>query len=499
MTTYLGIDLGTSSIKAVIIDDQLNVLANASSPLPISHPRISYSEQNPSDWWKQTIRTIKKLKKKNKKHFSAIKVIGFSGQQHGATLLNRKGEVLRPAILWNDTRAFEEANFLEKKVPNARLITANRVMPGFTAPKLLWVDKHEKKIFKQIHKILLPKDYLRFKLSGDYATDMSDASGTSWLNVSKRAWSDEMITACHLDINNMPKLYEGPMVTGSLLPSVAKALGLPIDTTLVAGGSDNAATAISANVIQAKRAFLSLGTSGTYFVASRSPRANPEHGVHTFAHCLPKLWHHMNCHLSATNCLNWFAHSVKTPLPTLLKEVALLDPLKVTPLLFLPYFSGERSPYNDPYAKGVFMGLTVKTTRAEMTLAILEGIALNFALGQDAFDEAGIKIDTVSVVGGGARNLYWGKILASVLNRTLIYRKQREIGGCVGAARLAWLSQHVCNLQKKPFPEEAIERRIHPRLKWHQMYEERKLFFKQLYVQLAPVFSNVYSKKNNSR
>ena len=499
MTSYLGIDLGTSSIKAVLIDDQLNVLANASSPLTISHPHLSYSEQNPSDWWKQTIRTIKILKQKNKKHFSTIKAIGFSGQQHGATLLNRKGEVLRPAILWNDTRAFEEANFLEQKVPNAQLITANRIMPGFTAPKLLWIEKHEKKIFKQMHKVLLPKDYLRFKLSGDYATDMSDASGTSWLNVAKRTWSDEMITACHLDINNMPKLYEGPMMTGSLLPSVAQSLGLPKEAVLVAGGGDNAATAISANVIQAKRAFLSLGTSGTYFVSSRSPRANAENGVHTFAHCLPKRWHQMNCHLSATNCLNWFAHCVKTPLPTLLEETALLDPLKRDALLFLPYFSGERSPYNDPSAKGVFMGLTMKTSRAEMMLAILEGIALNFSLGQDAFDKAGIKIDSVSVLGGGARNFYWGKILASVLNRTLIYRKQREIGGCIGAARLAWLSQHTCNLEKPPFPEETIERRIHSNLKWHQMYNEKKLYFKQLYTQLASVFSTVYSNKNNRR
>lgn len=292
-------------------------------------------------------------KKSHAKELAQVKAIGLSGQMHGATLLDKNDKVLRPAILWNDGRSAEQCQQLEAQLPEVIKITCNRVMPGFTAPKVLWVKQHEPEIFKQIAKVLLPKDYLRLQISGDYASDMSDSSGTSWFDVKKRCWSKEILQACGLTEQQMPILYEGTEITGKILPAIAQQWGVSENTLIAAGGGDNAAGAVSMNVIQSGTAFLSLGTSGVYFVSNDSCQPNPEHGVHTFAHCLPNTWHSMNCHLSAANCLTWLAELTNSDLKKLIHNTE--HHQQSEPLFFLPYLSGERSPHNNPYARGAFL------------------------------------------------------------------------------------------------------------------------------------------------
>jgi xylulokinase len=502
---YLGIDLGTSSVKLVLLDEEQNIIAQDSQPLIVSNPQPLWSEQDPHDWWQATCAAAQTLKKKYFKQFSAIKAIGLSGQQHGATLLNANGDVLRPAILWNDGRSQAQCLQLEKQIPDYANIIGSRIMPGFTAPKVLWVKQYEPEIFKQIKKVLLPKDYLRLQLTGEYASDMSDASGTGWLDIAKREWSISALNAVELNINNMPKLFEGSQVTGTVTKKIAKAWGISSDTVVIGGGGDNPASAISVNVIKSGSAFLSLGTSGVYFVAADQYKANPQGGVHTFCHCLPKLWHHMAVHLSAASCVTWLAGVLDVSAGELLNELECRGERRSpaekytgktratagrpynSNIIFLPYLSGERTPHNDPYAKGVFFGLTHNTTRADLLQAVLEGVAFAFADGQDAMLQAGIEINEVSVVGGGARSFYWGAILASALNRPLIYRADREVGGALGAARLAWLGINKADPQTA-FAARPIEKIIEPNKELVEIYSAKKKNFKNLYKSLTDIF-----------
>lgn len=463
----LGIDLGTSSIKVVILDDNLKLIKEASSPLTVSRPHPNWSEQNPEDWWNGLLKALKQLG-----DLSAIKRIGLSGQMHGAVLLDKSLKVLRPAILWNDGRSIKECAILEA-TPNAISIVKNRIMPGFTAPKLLWVKENEPKIFAAIHKVLLPKDYLRLRLTGELATDVSDASGTMWLDIEKRAWSEAMLEATHLRIEQMPKTYEGPEVTGTALPS----LGFSPNVEVIAGGGDNAASALSMNVTKPHEAFLSLGTSGVYFVASDTPKANPEKAVHTFCHAVPSMWHHMSVMLSSASCLDWLSHLLNKPLPELLKEVP-----KHTDVLFLPYLSGERTPHNNPNARGVFFNLSLDTTPGHLTRAVLEGVAMAFLDGQDAMEAAKVAISEVSVVGGGAKSLLWGQILANTLNRPLHYRTHRNIGGAFGAAVL-------CQWGKTPLISAPNEHTLLPDAVANARLLEKHATFKTLYTQLKEVYS----------
>ncbi|EKD53803.1 MAG: hypothetical protein ACD_60C00149G0002 [uncultured bacterium] len=492
---YLGIDLGTSSVKLILLDEQKRLVGQCSKVLTLSHPKLLWSEQNPDDWWDATCQGMTTLKQEYTKEFSSIKAIGLSGQQHGATLLDKNGKVLRPAILWNDGRANVECEEIIAKVPHYAEIIGARMMPGFTAPKLLWVLKHEPEIFYRTAKIVLPKDYLRFKMTGIVATDMSDASGTGWLSIAKRAWSDEMLSACHLTQKKMPALFEGTDITGTLLEEIAEQWGLPISTLVIAGGGDNPAAAISMNIIEEGSAFLSLGTSGVYFVASDSYKTHPEGGVHSFCHSLPNRWHHMTVHLSAASSLNWLANTLQVSEKELLRE-AEETPMSHENIVFLPYLSGERSPHNNPFARGVFFGISPQTKRADLTRAVLEGVAFAFADGQDAMLTADIAIKNVYVVGGGAQSFYWGKILSSILNRRLIYSEDREIGGAVGAARLAWLALH----QKEAthaFDMPIIQTIIEPDHHLVELYSAKRKIFSALYQQLIPVFHAAISIKTH--
>ena len=410
-----------------------------------------------------------------------LKAVGLSGQMHGATLLGPDNEVLRPAILWNDGRSGQECLELEEAVPNSRKIAGNVAMPGFTAPKLAWVRKHEPDVFAKVRKVLLPKDYIRFLMTQGFASDMSDSAGTLWMDVANRSWSEEMLAGTGLDISHMPQLFEGTQITGNLKPDVAEAWGCG-EVPVAGGGGDNAAGAAGAGVTQPGEAFLSLGTSGVYFASGEQYRSNPEGGVHAFCHCIPNTWHEMSVILSAASCLSWV-----TQLTGAASEGDLMAEVERTytgageeSLIFLPYLSGERTPHNDPNAKGVFFGMTHETNRAALAQAVLEGVAFAFADGQQSLDDAGTVIRDVTVIGGGARSTYWGKVLASVLGRPLTYRKEAEVGPAFGAARLARLSvtgenpSDVCvapPVDSKVDPDEALAERLAPKLeKYRKLY-----------------------------
>jgi xylulokinase len=430
---YLGVDLGTSSVKAVIVDEGEALVAQGSAPLAVSRPQPLFSEQDPALWWSAAVEAILRLPATAR---AAVRAIGLSGQMHGATLLDAADQPLRPAILWNDGRSGAECLELEQREPRARAITGNIMMPGFTAPKLLWVARHEPQLFARVATVLLPKDFLRLKLTGDRVGEMSDASGTGWLDVARRDWSDAMLSATGLSRANMPRLVEGNAVSAQLTAQVAELLGM--NRVPVAGGAgDNAASAVGMGIIDAGQAFLSLGTSGVLFAVTDRFRPNPERAAHAFCHAIPGRWHQMAVLLSAASALDWVAQLLgATDLPQLV-EAAQARGLRPESPYFLPYLSGERTPHNDPQARGVFFGLTHETGAPDLVGAVLEGVALAFADGLDVLLESGGHIDEISMTGGGARLPYWGVLLAAVLNRPLTYRTGSEIGAALGAARLA--------------------------------------------------------------
>lgn len=484
---YLGIDLGTSCVKIIILDDNDQLIAQASSPLEVSRPQPLWSEQAPADWWRATNLAMEELGQSNPADLKAVKAIGLSGQMHGATLLDANNEIIRPAILWNDGRSEEQCKALETMEPNSRTITGNIAMPGFTAPKLLWVKEHEPDNFAKVATVLLPKDYLRFLMSGDFASDMSDSAGTLWLDVEKRQWSEQMLQASGLTEAHMPVLYEGTQVTGNLNSDIAKQWGMQA-VPIIAGGGDNAAGAAGIGVINPNEAFLSLGTSGVYFVANESYQPNPDSAVHTFCHCIENTWHQMSVILSAASCLTWVTQLTgHKDEQTLLDKVEKLDFSSPSSVTFLPYLSGERTPHNNPNAQGVFFGLGHNTDAAELGRAVLEGIAFAFADGQEALMAAGTSIDTVSVIGGGSRSKLWGKIIASVLNKPLTYRKGGEVGPAFGAARLAKLGVNALSASDVCTAGQ-IEEIINPNPTMSAYYFEQHKKYQQLYQSLKAHF-----------
>ncbi|MFD2166994.1 xylulokinase [Thalassotalea euphylliae] len=484
---YLGIDLGTSGVKVVILSERGELVAQASSPLNVSRPKPLWSEQDPTHWWQATNNAIAHIKAMHPEHLADVKAVGLSGQMHGATLLDANNQIIRPAILWNDGRSAAECENIEQREPKSREITGNIAMPGFTAPKLVWLEKHEPENFARVAKVLLPKDYLRLLMTGDFASDMSDSAGTLWLDVEKRSWSEKMLHATNMRVAQMPKLYEGTEVTGHLLADVAESWGMA-QVPVVAGAGDNAAGAAGIGVINPHQAFLSLGTSGVYFVANPSFQPNPAGAVHAFCHCIPDTWHQMSVILSAASCLTWVTELTGAENEAaLLSEVAELDFSKPGSVIFLPYLSGERTPHNDPNAKGVFFGLGLNTNRAELGRAVLEGVAFAFADGQQVLKDAGTQIDEVSVIGGGARSALWGKILASVLDMTLTYRDGGEVGPAFGAARLAQIGHSKVPASDICLPGK-VKQTIAPDSQMQSYYIGQYEKFKQLYQALKGQF-----------
>lgn len=432
---FLGLDLGTSAVKALLVDGAQAVLASATVPLSVQRPAAGHSEQHPDAWWQAMLDAVDCLGRDHAAFLSAVRGIGLSGQMHGAVLLDEAGVVLRPAILWNDVRSVVECAELEEAVPDLRQVTGNVAMPGFTAPKLLWARKHEPAIFAKVRTVLLPKAYVRYRMTGEMIEDMSDASGTLWLDVGARAWSPVMLAATDLSERAMPRLTEGNAAAGTLRPDLAsrwRMAGRPI----VAGGAgDNAAGAVGLSAIHPGKAFVSLGTSGVLFATTDRFRPWPQAAVHAFCHALPDTWHQMGVTLSAAACLSWWAGVTGCPEAELLAEVE--SPVSPSPVLFLPYLGGERTPHNDATIRGAFAGLSHATDRRLLTQALLEGVAFSLRDCLDALAASGTRIEAADVIGGGSRSRAWVAIIAAVLGIPLHRLAAGEHGGAFGAARLA--------------------------------------------------------------
>lgn len=483
---YIGIDLGTSGVKAILLNEQGDVVASHTEKLTVSRPHPLWSEQDPEQWWSATDRAVKALGQQHS--LREVKALGIAGQMHGATLLDEQQKVLRPAILWNDGRCGEECVMLENQVPQSRAITGNLMMPGFTAPKLLWVQRHEPEMFNQIDKVLLPKDYLRLRMTGDFASDMSDAAGTMWLDVAKRDWSDVMLAACKLTRAHMPALYEGSEITGTLLPDVAKAWGMQ-EVAVVAGGGDNAAGAVGVGMMNAGQAMLSLGTSGVYFAVSDGFLSKPESAVHSFCHALPERWHLMSVMLSAASCLDWAAKLTGLASVPALIDAAQQADEHAEPVWFLPYLSGERTPHNNPQAKGVFFGLTHQHGPAELAQAVLEGVGFALADGMDVVHACGVQPVSITLIGGGARSEYWRQMLSDISGLQLDYRTGGDVGPALGAARLAQIAMNPQRPLSDLLPQLTLEQAHYSDAGRHALYQQRRETFRRIYQQLQPLMS----------
>ncbi|PZQ97745.1 MAG: xylulokinase [Cereibacter sphaeroides] len=451
---YIGLDLGTSGVKGVLISEDQRMVAEATAPLIVSRPHEGWSEQSAADWIAAAEAVMDQLAAHGLKD---VRGIGLSGQMHGATLLDTEDEVLRPCILWNDTRSFEEAAELDAD-PMFRRITGNIVFPGFTAPKLMWVQRHEPAIWERVAKVLLPKDYLRLWLTGEHVAEMSDAAGTSWLDTGARDWSDDLLMATGLSRHNMPRLVEGSEVSGTLRSALAGRWGMAQGIPVAGGGGDNAASGVGVGVVRAGEAFVSLGTSGVLFAANNGYQPAPETAVHTFCHALPDTWHQMGVILSATDSLNWYAGLVGESAASLTGGLGALHPPGKT--LFLPYLGGERTPLNDAAIRGAFLGLEHAIDRAAGTRAVLEGVTLAIRDCRDALAATGTRLDNLIAVGGGSRSDYWLQAIATALDLPVQLPVAGDFGGAFGAARLALMAATGAGAEIATLP--AIARTIEP-------------------------------------
>lgn len=435
---YLGLDLGTSGLKALLMDGDQRVVASASAVLSVSRPHEGWSEQEPADWITAAEEAIGALAQSHPKEMAALRGIGLSGQMHGATLVDGAGMVLRPCILWNDTRSHAEAGALDVD-PRFRQITGNIVFPGFTAPKLAWVRANEPEIFARVAKVLLPKDYLRLWLTGETISDMSDSAGTAWLDVANRRWSPELLAATGLGEEHMPRLVEGTAPAGRLRGELAAKWGMTGHVVVAGGAGDNAASACGLGVAKGGEAFVSLGTSGVVFAATDAYLPNPQSAVHTFCHAIPATWHQMGVILSATDGLNWLAGVTGAKPAELTGELGaeLRAPSGVT---FLPYLSGERTPHNDAAIRGAFVGLSHQSDRASLTQAVLEGVAFALRDNLEALRAAGTELSSVMAVGGGSRSQLWLKTIATALGIPVEVPADGDFGAAFGAARLGLIA-----------------------------------------------------------
>ncbi len=479
---YLGLDYGTSEIKALLLDEHANIVCTHSLPLSIQRPHPQWSEQSAAEWWQVTNDLMTKMREKAGKAWYAVKAIGLSGQMHGAVLLGKDNQVLRPVILWNDTRSAEECAQLEAAVPDLHGLTGNLAMPGFTAPKLLWVKKHEPEIFVQTASVLLPKDYIRFLMTGKKVSEMSDAAGMLWLDVAKRDWSDKVLAATGLTRENMPVLIEGSESSGTLLPEIVEKWGLSAEVVVAGGGGDNAASAVGVGAVNPGDAFISLGTSGVVFVVNEAYRPAPKDAVHCFCHALPERWHQMSVMLSAAACLSWYCKLIGVREADLLVEIAgLSEEQKANAPIFLPYLSGERTPHNDPFASGIFHGIRHSSDRAVMGYAVIEGVGFGIADGVRVLQESGTHIEQCSLLGGGARSPFWAKLLADTLQLPIVTHKGGETGGALGAARLAALAAGADEKEVCTKPE--IAQVFEPEAANADYLAKRYALFRALYQQ----------------
>ncbi|MEL6299684.1 MAG: xylulokinase [Pseudomonadota bacterium] len=442
---YLGIDIGTSAVKAVIADGPERVAATATAPLTVSSPHPGWSEQAPEAWWKATIAAVAELKEHHPGALGAVRGIGLSGQMHGAVVLGGDHRPLRPAILWNDGRSAAVCKDLTEALPAIGDISGAPAMPGFTAPKVLWLAEAEPDVHARIAHILLPKDFVRLKLTGDLATDMADAAGTMWLDQASRRWSETVCAASRTDPAWLPELYEGTAATGTLSRNASDTLGLPPGIPVAAGGGDAAAGAMGIGAIDDGDAFISLGTSGQLFVTTADYRPKPEAALHAYAHCVPGRWFQMAAMLNGASPMQWFAGAVDAKIATLLAEADAAPP--DDGLLFLPYLTGERTPHNDARIRGAFYGLTPSTTRGQMMRAVVDAIAYCFADSAAALAAAGTPLRQPAAIGGGTKGASVLQTLADVLDVSVSTYAGADVGPALGAARLAMVASGDVRLQ----------------------------------------------------
>ena len=489
---YLGIDLGTSEVKLLLVDEDQRRIGTEARALTVQRPHPGWSEQDPHAWWQAVSDGVAALRARHPRAWAALRGIGLSGQMHGAVLLDDGGAVLRPAMLWNDLRADAQCGQLERQAPDARAITGNLAMPGFTAPKLLWVATHERELFGRIAKVLLPKDYLRYRLSGEYASDMSDASGTLWLDVARRDWSDTMLAATGLTRRHMPRLVEGSDAAGQLDRALARAWGIDGPVVIAGGAGDNAASAIGMGVIAPQQGMLSLGTSGVLFAPAASFQPLPEQAVHTFCHALPGQWHQMGVMLSAASCLRWATQLTGAGDEAALlreTEAALPDGAAAADApLFLPYLAGERTPHNDARARGVWFGFGPDTGRAQLAYSVLEGVAFGLRDNYLAMQAAGCALEQASLVGGGSKSRYWAQLLANALNLPLTLHEESSVGAALGAARLAMLAVDPARSAAHVCAPPAVLDTIAPQPAAHAAMLPRYARFRALYKNCKPLY-----------
>jgi len=483
---YIGLDLGTSGLRALLANEAGAIVATADAAYSVANPHPGWSEQDPSDWIEACQTVMAELKTTHPAEFGAVRGIGLSGHMHGATLVDAGGEVLRPCILWNDTRSAAQAAVLDAS-PNVRGLSGNIVFPGFTAPKLTWVEENEPEIFAKVAKVLLPKDYLRLWLTGEYAGDMSDSAGTSWLDVGKRDWSEELLDAGHMRLDQMPRLVEGSESSGHVRDQLRADWGMAGPVTVAGGGGDNAVAACGVGCFRDGDGFVSLGTSGVLLAAKNRFAPDPATAVHTFCHAVPDTWYQMGVILAATDCLNWLSRLLgRSP-----AELAgkLDRPISgPSSILFQPYLSGERTPHNDSAVRGSFVGLDVATSPEDLTQAVMEGVSFALRDNLDALKATGTNLSRILAIGGGAQSRFWLETLATTLNLPLDLPEKGDFGAALGAARLAIAADtgaELSTIMTTPKVAETVE----PRVDLVDRYSETHARYRALYPNIKAAVS----------
>ena len=483
---YIGVDLGTSAVKLLLMDEKGEIKKIVSREYPLYFPRPGWSEQNPEDWFEQSVEGIRQLTAECDK--LQVAGISFGGQMHGLVVLDNEDKVIRPAILWNDGRTGEEVKYLNEVIGQDKLseYTANIAFAGFTAPKILWMKKNEPENFKRIAKIMLPKDYLAYRLSGSFCTDVSDASGMLLMDVKNRCWSKEMLDICAVKEEQLPEIYESYEVVGNLKDEIAEELGLSSQVKVIAGAGDNAAAAVGTGTVGEGMCNISLGTSGTIFVSSKEFGMDKNNALHSFAHA-DGNYHLMGCMLSAASCNKWWNEEIlKTK--DFAEEQTGITKLGENRVFYLPYLMGERSPHNNPDARAMFIGMSMDTTRQDMTQAVLEGVAFGLRDSLEVAAELGLKIERTKICGGGAKSPLWKKIIANVMNMKVDIIESEEgpaLGGAMLAAvgcgeypDIATIADRIVKIVDTVEPEKELVKK----------YEERYQEFKKIYPAVKALF-----------
>ena len=486
---YIGVDLGTSAVKLLMMDSEGKIQKIVSKEYPLYFPHPGWSEQKPEDWFEKSMEGIRELTAECDK--SQVAGISFGGQMHGLVALDKDDHVIRPAILWNDGRTGEETDYLNQVIGKDKLslYTANIAFAGFTAPKILWMKKHEPENFAKISKIMLPKDYLAYKLSGSFCSDVSDASGMLLLDVKNRCWSKEMIEICGIKEEQLPKLYESYEVVGTLKPEIAQELGLSADVKVIAGAGDNAAAAVGTGTVGDGMCNISLGTSGTIFISSKNFGVDEHNALHSFAHA-DGNYHLMGCMLSAASCNKWWNEEIlKTT--DFAAEQAGIQKLGENQVFYLPYLMGERSPHNDPDARATFIGMTMDTTREDMTQAVLEGVSFGLRDSLEVARSLGLKIERTKICGGGARSPLWKKMIANIMNMKVDVIESEE-GPALGGAMLAAVGcGEYPDVETIAAKMVKVVDTVEPDPELVAKYEERYQKFRKIYPTVKGLFKEL--------